>query len=96
MASRTHHAMSNQLGIAILFTTCLIPSIFSGILLPDLGNLSDKDMEDLVYSLLANSGNNNLDMDTRSWNPSTGGFLYLIAFETAFFEVSGLARVTEN
>lgn len=63
--------MSNQLGLAILFTTCLIPSIFSGILLPDLGNLSDKDMEDLVYSLLANSGNNNLDMDTRSWNPST-------------------------
>jgi len=74
MASRTqHHAMSNNQRLAsiILFTTCLIPSIFGGLLLPDLGNLSEQDMEDLVYSLLANSGNNNLDMDTRSWDASS-------------------------
>merc|ERR1712178_535596 len=48
----------------------LVSPIFGGLMLPDLGNLSDKDMEDLVYSLLADSnpGSNEMNMNTRAWD----------------------------
>merc|ERR1711997_226211 len=48
----------------------LVSPILGGLMLPDLGNLSDKDMEDLVYSLLADSnpGSNEMSMNTRAWD----------------------------
>jgi len=54
----------------------LVSPIFGGLVYPDLGNLSDQEMNELVYSLLADSnpGSNNNDMSIRAYD--YGGNMY--------------------
>lgn len=55
----------------------LVTPIFGGLVYPDLGTLSDQQMNDLVYSLLADSnpGSNNMDMSVRAYDYG-GGNMY--------------------
>lgn len=59
----------NMRRLILLVTICVASgmAVPNGPLLPDLGNLSEQDMEDLVYSLLK-SGNDDQNMAARSWD----------------------------
>merc|ERR1711976_38187 len=59
----------NMRRLVLLVTLCVANgmAVSNTPLLPDLGNLSEQDMEDLVYSLLK-SGNDDQNMAARSWD----------------------------